>query len=484
MSRKFARRGFLAAAGAVGLAAFTPLLAACGTPATPTPAPTAAPAPTKAAEAPKPAAPAPTTAPSTAAKPAATTAAAASPAAKPAASTEPVKLKFNTRTGGEQQVFETLMKNFMAKNPNVTITGEHFSGANMEYWQKIAVMVAGATEGDLIWMSSIEGYFDYSSRGTWLALDEYISRDKVELGQWFKSAIDMLKVKNKLYALPQWSHSSMTGLYYNKDMFQKEGIPLPDDTWTTDTLTEAAIKLTKRSGSTIQQLGYTNSCRFFLGLGEAIRSYGGESLSADGTKMTFDTPQARQAIQWLSDLFNKHKVAPIPGQSNIGDLLLNQKLGSYSSGYWQRFAAETTWKFKWDLARMPKGPAGDNGPMLQTDSCPISKRTKSPGAAWEFHKYLTSQEAGIIQYDLNYIPGSRPDVWNSPKLKADPKCVVWVPLLEAAKPLLYPANFRLREFEDAINQVMTNLWVGKMSTDEAIKEATRVGQQILDKPPA
>ena len=50
-----------------------------------------------------------------------------------------------------------------------TVASQYFTPNNQEYFQKVAVLIAGGTQGDLVWMSSIEGYYDYASRGTWLA---------------------------------------------------------------------------------------------------------------------------------------------------------------------------------------------------------------------------------------------------------------------------------------------------------------------------
>jgi ABC-type glycerol-3-phosphate transport system substrate-binding protein len=122
--------------------------------------------------------------------------------------------------------------------------------------------------------------------------------------------------------------------------------------------------------------------------------------------------------------------------------------------------------------------------MLQTDAFPISKRSKNADAAWEFHKYLSTKEAGMFLWDQNYLPGSRPDVWEDPILTADATHAIWAQQMAEAAPLHYPANFRFREFEIAINQVMNDAWIGAKSVTDAIAAAQKAGQEILDKDPA
>jgi ABC-type glycerol-3-phosphate transport system substrate-binding protein len=67
---------------------------------------------------------------------------------------------------------------------------------------------------------------------------------------------------------------------------------------------------------------------------------------------------------------------------------------------------------------------------------------------------------------------------------ADPTHAVYANLMKTAAPLYRPANFRFREFEIAINQALTNAWLGQKSVDDAIADATKAGQAILDKGPA
>jgi ABC-type glycerol-3-phosphate transport system substrate-binding protein len=60
--------------------------------------------------------------------------------------------------------FEKFIAAFKETHPEITIEGEYFAGANQEYFQKIAVLFAGGNPGDLVWLSSLEGYYDYAAR--------------------------------------------------------------------------------------------------------------------------------------------------------------------------------------------------------------------------------------------------------------------------------------------------------------------------------
>jgi multiple sugar transport system substrate-binding protein len=391
-------------------------------------------------------------------------------------------LKLNGRTGPEQEMFEKFIAKFAETHPEIKIEGEYFAGANQEYFQKVAVLFAGGNPGDLVWLSSLEGYYDYAARDSLYAVDDFITKDAIDGSEWYPAAWDMMEVEGKRYGLPLWSHPSIVGLYYNQDLLDEAGVGIPDETWDTDKLASAAESLTKLNGRTYEQMGYHPATQFFNGLSQVIPSFGGQVLSEDGKTITIDTPEAKAALQWLQDLFVKSKVSPPPGQQDIGQIMASGKGAMRSGGYWDRWAAETTWEFNWGMAPMPKGPAGTNGSMLQTDAFAISAGTKFAEAAWEFEKFAASKDAGMILWDSNYIPGSRPDVWEDPAVMENKIHAIWIKAMQEAAPLRYPANYRLREFEIAMDQILGNLWLGNRTVDEAVAEATTTGQEILDKP--
>ena len=268
----------------------------------------------------------------------------------------------NGRTGGNQENLERLIEAFKEVNPGISIEGQYYAFANQEYFQKLAVLFAGGTEGDLVLLTSIEGYFDYAARGQLLGLDDLISRDGVDLNQWFASAIEMDKVDGKTYALPLWAHPSVVGLYYNRDLLEAEGIELPDATWTLDNLMEAAVALKKGEGRAVQQFGFSPATDYYNGLSQIVHSYGGTTLSDDGTQMTLGTDEVQGALEWLQNTFQGDAVAPLPGQDRT-QLMASQKIAMYAGGYWELWRAASTWDFNWGVAPMPIGPAGTNGPM-------------------------------------------------------------------------------------------------------------------------
>src|SRR5262249_3392264 len=143
-------------------------------------------------------------------------------------------------------------------------------------------------------------------------------------------------------------------LYYNKDLFDKAGVKYPDETWTWDTLLDAAKEL---SGS--GQFGF-NSNSAHTHLDAAIYANGGKVLSDDSNTCLLDNPEPIDTIQWFVDLIQKRKVAPDANQArDIGLTTANApfstgKVAMVVDGSWQ-IANTRDVGFNWDIALVPGG---------------------------------------------------------------------------------------------------------------------------------
>ena len=85
-------------------------------------------------------------------------------------------------------------------------------------------------------------------RNMLLKLDNLVKRDKYDLSDFRKEAIELYRWKGSLYALPR--DYGLQLIFYNTDMFAKEGLPpIPGDwndkTWTFAKFLEACQRLTR-----------------------------------------------------------------------------------------------------------------------------------------------------------------------------------------------------------------------------------------------
>lgn len=480
MSRRVSRRALLRA---TALAATIGVLQACAPAAQPTPAPA------KPAETPKPAAPA---TPTPAAKPAVQPT--PTPAAKPGLTVKPgVEITVATRGGSDGEIMEQSVKKFTEQTG---IRAKHVAyGGEPEYWAKVQSLHAIKQVADVIWAST-GNFHNFANRGILAELDPLIKADNYDMSDYLPNAIQTLSFKGKLYGLPWGGHPGNAGLLYNVDILTKAGINATEDPeslldWTYDTLMEAARKVTQDvdKDGRIDIYGYRPGTDY-LSLLNVIGAYGGHWLTPDGTQLTIDTPEFLKAMNWVRDCFVTYKVSPAPDPNiNTDELFASGKLAMLHTGYWGQFSPgerAIQGRFKWNVTLQPLGPARKRGTQLTINGQTISAISPNKEAAWLFLKWLMEPENHIpIVLSGGSRPALRKSVLEHPRLMKEMKAhKVFAKLIMEAEPWRMPANFRWPEFNETIKQVFAGVWAGKQTVEEALPEAKKKLQAVLDKPPA
>jgi multiple sugar transport system substrate-binding protein len=100
------------------------------------------------------------------------------------------------------------------------------------------------------------------------------------------------------YSIPL--DSSPLVLYYNKDMFNAAGVPLPGTTPMTADEFQNAFDKIKASGK--QPISIGTAFQAGVLFHTLIYQYGGALTSEDGSQVTFNSPQGLQALQTLQKL--------------------------------------------------------------------------------------------------------------------------------------------------------------------------------------
>jgi multiple sugar transport system substrate-binding protein len=245
-----------------------------------------------------------------------------------------------------------------------------------------------------------------SATGALLDLSTYIERDKLDTSRFPKDLFEFPKQADGTHTAWVIAHSPRL-FYYNVDMFEEAGVPLPPTTWTPDGWTwddflETAKALTVK-GERFGALAYLDT-----GYEQTFAVNNGSPtgiFSADGKSFTLSEPEAAEAVQWATDLTCVHGVQPAWGdlQSDNADLQLfaQGKLGMLFSQFSTLpYLAENVKDFTFDVAPPPAGPA-DQLTESSVVTYAIPAKAENPDAAWELLKFLTSEEGGTFFVEGN-----------------------------------------------------------------------------------
>jgi len=377
---------------------------------------------------------------------------------------------------------EDQSKLFKAKFPDLNV--EALQGAAND--EKLQALFAAGTPPDLF-RTETAGMAFFASRNQTAALDPMIRRDKYDLTDFFPAAWALWTWKEKHYGAP------FLGIrigYFNRALAQQVGAKVPatwkDPAWTFDAFLDAAQKATTRAGTTASRWG--------VDIGGARRDWqpwvwnnGGELFSADGTKVLLDQPAAMEALQLLTDIVHKQKVAPSPQELmaaggrrplfEAGNLLMyHEPVNNVAAN--RRGAS-----FDWSLMGLPRGkaktPAASGGGVGWF----MPAESKVKDETWELMKVLTSKESVRLEAIRGEAPPSRKSIASEPEFvspaeapKGDMKVVVEaLELMHVETPLINGV-----EIDRILTEELNPVWRGEKPLREAVNAAVAKIKPLLN----
>lgn len=387
---RLARRSVLRLfAATAGVAALTPLAAACGSP--PQSVATSAPA--------KPASGASSANPSGSGSEYVAQAVAT---ARPGVTA--VRL-YTWTTAANLPTWTAALDAFQKKYDKIGVTLEHTPG--QQYWDKLTVAYAGGTAPDVIYANPPDAQ-RVAMQGMLVDLSQNIKDDKINLDDISPSAQRPYMWSGKIWGIAAWMDTRYT--IYNKTMFKEAGLPELPQAWdapefTIDKFLEYSKKLTDPAKQT---WGYV-----FEGNALAARMtwlFGAnywDSLDYP-TKAVMDSPEGIKGFQFVQDLVHNYKVAPSTAENMGGSdpMFQTGKVGMIWGGFKSAAAVHQVIKnFEWGISTVPKGTRQISNISPQA-FCVVSK-TKVPAEAWTLTKYVTADEGNVIMCSKVSMPANK-----------------------------------------------------------------------------
>lgn len=281
-------------------------------------------------------------------------------------------------------------------------------GTGTDYETKVRTMLAGGTIPDVIRVNDDFVRF-YSIKGQFTDLQPWIDRDGIDPNDFYQPIWDFSRQPDDTYTA--WSLGNQPRLiYYNIDMFEEAGVPLPPKDWTAegwtwDDFVETAKALTiegERWGALVfDDTGCEQTFSVNNGLAEGI-------YSEDALTFQLAEPQGYEAIQWLADLSLVHKVQPERGlvtEANSGNgLFLQGRVGMiFRTQGTMAYFRNNGIDFNWDVASPPANVDHKTEGSLICYAIPTA--AQNPEGAWELLKFLGGEPGSKIFAETgNFIP--------------------------------------------------------------------------------
>jgi multiple sugar transport system substrate-binding protein len=406
----------------------------------------------------------------------------ATPAGEPAAGAAPVELTFMMWGAPEElAVWNKIVEEFQTQSPNIKVNVEVSDWT--AYWEKLKTMLAAGTPPDLFAMDA-PYYLDYQTRGVLKNLQPYLDQNPDLLTGVYPQTLEAYQTAEGYFGLPRDFQTIV--LFYNKDMFDKAGVAYPTADWTYDDLRKASKDLTldTNGDGVTEQYGFTADLwDMELAWSSAIWAYGGDIFSADRTRTLIGEPAARQAWQVFHDMMFQDKSMPdVNTAAQYGLDLYQAGIAAMTPiGHWA-VPGYNTVAFKWDVAPMPKGPAGQ-ATSVNSAGFVVAEGSKHPDEAFEFIKFVLSPGGQTRLTELGFAIPVLQSVAESPVFlqQAGYSIDQKVFLDSLAFAHMKPVFKGYDEWAAAVGDGMIPIWTGEAELNPTLDEVVQAADEVLAK---
>ncbi|MBW4083696.1 ABC transporter substrate-binding protein [Paenibacillus sp. S150] len=333
-------------------------------------------------------------------------------------SKEKVVLEYYTWTD-EEDYMQKVIEAFNAKNSGIEVNMTTISNNANEYNTKIMNNLSGGSKMDVYSINGTSSLGLYASKNQLTDLTSQIKQANLDIGAYGPSFQDATQVLTDgiYYALPY--RTSQYALFYNKDIFDQEGIEYPTQmTW--DEYADLALRLTKNDGADKQWGGYFADWIIpplgALQKGSTILddnlddvtdwlNYLDRIYYQDQSHMSYKQMKA-ESIDWIKQ-FESGNVA----------MLLN---GEWTVNMLKADIAAGNTDIDFDMAPLPL-PAGINDPITVggvSTFMGINPSSDKQEAAFKFLQFVTGEEGEAIIAESSILPAFSSDKMKEAFLKA------------------------------------------------------------------
>jgi len=376
----------------------------------------------------------------------------------------------------EKAAYEELATSFMAKQADIKVAITHIPSQS-DYRKRLATDFAAGAPADVT-LINYRRYAGFAAKGVLEPLGPYLAKSTViKAEDFYAEAMLPYNWNGAPICLPQ--NLSSLVVYYNRKLFDEAGVAYPSDDWAWDDFVKTAKALTKDTDGdgTTDQFGVGTEASIFR-LAPMVWQNGGDIVDnpAKPTKLTLDTPAAKEALQWFIDLQVKHKVMPDQVNEAAEDSdsrFQNGRLGMFLNSRRGVPAYREITAFEWDVAPLPAGR--QKAGILHADAFCMSAATKDKASTWAFIEYAMSAEGQTILAKSGRTVPSMKSVANSPAF-LDPSVAParskvfldGIPHIRAV-----PIMETWVDIEGTVGKELERGVFGEASADEVIEAATR-----------
>ena len=386
----------------------------------------------------------------------------------------------------EAAAYEEVIASFEAREPGIQVEAQYTPGKS-DYRKRISTAFAGNRPPD-VFLINFRDYGQYADSGALEPLGPRLREsDVVSEDDFYELPLDAFRYAGgELTCIPQ--NISSLVVYYNVDLFEEAGVPLPASDWTLDDFVAAATALTiDEDGDGVNEVHGLVTESSIIRHAPFIWSAGGTVVDDvdNPTQLTIDTPEARRAIEWFMNLGEQgHDVVPSEAEVLAEDDLSRFMNGRAAMFLQSRRVVPTLREidgFRWDVAPLPRDeePAG----ILHSDAFCMSAAAADKDAAWAFIEYAVGPDGQQVLAETGRTVPSLKAVAESPVFLGEdalpPSSEVYLDTIPYLRRV--PSISTWPEIEDIYNAEFQKALYGEVDLDEAIRTVEAKVEAVLQR---
>ncbi len=387
---------------------------------------------------------------------------------------------------------------FQQMYPNIKITLDPVSLADKT--TKYATAMTAGRGPDIVHLQAHAELYAFMSRGYLLDITPYVTREDADfLSIWSQDILSVCQKDGQYYCLPGDLDPML--LVYNTKLFQDAGLDPNEPPKTWDEFLAYAQQLTMdiNSDGTNDIWAFTFpgsiSSSFQLRFMPFLYSFGADVIASDCKCCTLNTPEAKEAFQFVVDLETKHRVMA-PGVAAMGagqcrELMAFEKVAMLIEGPWALSIIDdlNPQLGAHDVLRAASVPVksdytGQSRTTAELTTWAINANTEYPDESWLLIKFLTSKPIQEKFWRDNYVIPSRLDISGGDKYSPNPELaedIYWSMVFAQELPYvkIVPQMEEWPEIIELVNVATQEAWTQQKTAMDALRDAYEAINRLL-----
>jgi multiple sugar transport system substrate-binding protein len=327
---------------------------------------------------------------------------------------EEIRLRYQARHGEDegQDLWGGFFEYFYDKYPNIKVDWTPNPGTDLV--EHLTSQMAAGDAPDVYQLCCWPSAF-FIQKGEALNLQPYIDRDaeEINMDDFYSQQFNPWRLNGDIHFMPYYTGTVC--VYYNKDMFDAEGVEYPPTEWgelTFDKFREIATQFVNREqpitwGVSNYGLSANWLTQYWL------RGFGAAMVNPeDDTECLLCEPEAQECLEIMREMiFEDHSFAQGSelGGMGVNSLFSGERIAMKEIGSWSLRETVEACQFNWDVAPMWEGPGGITSHQ-SVDGQGAWSRTTHPDEAWLLVKEVASPTFEELNVRFGGLQPSRKSV--------------------------------------------------------------------------